>query len=98
MVAMTGIKLKVLKRSGTLYDLNGSHSPPASTPPLNGVIRGQPVNIATFGIKSKVLVRTLRKYDFTVVLKKKKKKKKNSGTLHCFNGSHSSPGSSHMLF
>ena len=29
------IKLKVLKRSGTLYDLNGSHSSPASSQPSN---------------------------------------------------------------
>ena len=47
-VALFGMKLKVLKRSGTFYDFNLSHSPPASTPPLNGVIRGQSVNKAIF--------------------------------------------------
>ena len=31
MVAMIGIKLKVLKRSGTLHGFNGSHSPPTSS-------------------------------------------------------------------
>ena len=36
---MFGIKLKVLKRSGTLYDLNRCHSPPASSQSLN---RGHP--------------------------------------------------------
>ena len=37
-VAMFGIKLKALMKSGTLYDLNGSHSPPppASSQSLNG--------------------------------------------------------------
>ena len=33
---MFGIKWKVLKRSGTLYDLIGSHSAPASNQSLNG--------------------------------------------------------------
>ena len=49
---------------------------PASIPPLNRVKRGQPVNIAIFGInialfgiKLKVLMRTLRNYDFTDILK-----------------------------
>ena len=54
---MFGIKLKVLKRSGTLHDLTGSYSPQTSARPLNGVERDQPVNIAIFGIKSKVLVK-----------------------------------------
>ena len=54
---MFGIKLKDLKRSGTLYNLNGSHPSQASTPPLNGVRKAQPVNIAIFGIKSKVLIK-----------------------------------------
>ena len=44
--AMFGIKLKVLKRSGRFYNLKEFHSPPASTPLLNGVKRGQPVKIA----------------------------------------------------
>ena len=64
---MFGIKLKVLKRSGIFYDLNEAVSPPTFTSPLNGVIRGQPVFIAIFGIKSNVMIRSLRKYDITVV-------------------------------
>ena len=63
---MFGIKLKTLERSDTLYDLKGSYSNPASTPPLNGVKRGQPVNIAIFHIRSKVLMK-VRKYDLIVV-------------------------------
>ena len=39
---MFGIKLKILKRSGTLYDLNGFHSPPASNQSLNGVLDTDP--------------------------------------------------------
>ena len=63
---MFGIKLKVLKRSGTFYDLNEATT---STPSLNGVIRGQPVFIAIFGIKFKDLMRTLRKYDLIDITK-----------------------------
>ena len=66
---MLGIKLKVLKRSGIFYDLNEAYSFPTFNPPLNGVIRGQPVFVAMFGINSKVLMRPLRKYDFIVFLK-----------------------------
>ena len=35
-LAMFGVKLKPLKKSGTLYDLNGSHSPPVSSQASNG--------------------------------------------------------------
>ena len=42
----------------TNHTLNGFHSLQASTPPLNWVKRGHPVNIAIFGIKLKVLMRT----------------------------------------
>ena len=59
-VAMFGIKLKVLKTSGTLYDLNGFHSSPVSSQPLNGVIRGQPVN-NPYLESIDVLMRTLKK-------------------------------------
>ena len=43
------------------------HPHEAFIPPLNGVKRGQAVNIAIFHIKG--LDKTLRKYDFIVVLK-----------------------------
>ena len=46
-----------------LYGLNASHSPTASIPTSDGVKKDQPVNIAIFDIKLKILMRTLRKYD-----------------------------------
>ena len=46
-VAMFGIKLKVLKRSGRFYDLK-EYSSLASTPLLNWVKRGKPVEKAVF--------------------------------------------------
>ena len=56
---MFGIKLKVLKRSGIVYDLNVAYSSQAFTPSLNEVIRGHLEFITIFGIKSKVLMRPL---------------------------------------
>ena len=61
---MFGIKLKGLKKSGRLNDLNEAYSSLTITPPLNGVRRGQPVLIAIFSIKSNVLMGPLRKYNF----------------------------------
>ena len=60
---MFGIKLKVLKSSARLYDLNEAYSSLTFIPPLNEVIRDQPVFIAIVSIKSKILMRPLRKYD-----------------------------------
>ena len=66
---MCDIELKILKRSGRFNDLNETYSSLTFTPPLNGVIRCQSVFIAIFGIKSKVLMRHLRKYNFIVFFK-----------------------------
>ena len=53
---MFGIKLKGLKKSGRFDDLNEAYSSLAFTPPLNRVIRGQPVFVAIFIIKLNVLM------------------------------------------
>ena len=64
---MFGITLTVLKRSESLYDLNGSHSLPASNqslngdhldPDPNGVVRSQSCKDAMFGIELKALKRS----------------------------------------
>ena len=57
---MFDIKSKVFKKTGRFYDLNVAYSSQNVTPPSNWVIRCQPVFIAIFGIKSKVLIRPLR--------------------------------------
>ena len=66
---MFGIILKGLKKSGRFNDLNEAYSSLTFTSPLNGAIRGQPVFIAIFSIKSNVLMGPLRKYNFNVFLK-----------------------------
>ena len=60
-IAMFGMKFQALKRSGRFNELNEAYSSLTFTPPLNRVIRYQPVFIAIYGIKSKVLMRPLRK-------------------------------------
>ena len=68
-IAMVGISLKVLMRMLTFSDLNECCLAPVPTmPPYRDhhdldpapkwVIKGQPSNIAMFGIKSKVLMST----------------------------------------
>ena len=61
--------LEGLKEMWPIFDLNEAYSSPTFTPSLIGVIRGEHVFKAIFGIKSKVLMRPLRKYDFIVFLK-----------------------------
>ena len=58
-IAMLGIQLTVLKRSGRFYNLNKAKSSTTFTPLLNGVIIGQPILIVIFGIESKNLMRPL---------------------------------------
>ena len=53
---MFGIKLKVYKSSGRFNDLNEADLSFTFTPHLNRVIKGQPVFIAIFGIKSKIFM------------------------------------------
>ena len=66
---MFGIKLKGFKKSGKFNDLNRAYSSLTITPPLNGVIRGQPVFIAIFCINANNLMGPLGKYNFIVFSK-----------------------------
>ena len=66
---MIGIKLKVLKRSGTLHDLTGSYSLQTSARPLNGVEMGSACEYSHIRYQIKGLGKNLRKYDLIVVFR-----------------------------
>ena len=72
---MFGIKLKGLKKSGRFNDLKEAYSSLTSSPPLDGVIRGQPLFIAIFTVKIlkfgtpqtiAIIVLKIEKFDVTL--------------------------------
>ena len=66
-VAMFGIKLKGLRKSGRFNDLNEAYFIPNLHPTLGW--GHKPVFIAIFSIKSNILMGPLRKYHFIVFSK-----------------------------